>query len=126
MSPSAAASEPNWKQGPGGFGTASTPNSVVNTEWKTSDIWIRRSFELKDDQLSDLVLSVFHDEDAEIYINGQLAAKLKGYTTGYITVPVSQKALKALKPGPNTIAIHCNQTDGGQFIDAGIKQIVEK
>ena len=34
-----------WKEGPGGFGTAATPGSAVHTEWKSDDIWIRREID---------------------------------------------------------------------------------
>ncbi|MCF7958945.1 MAG: glycoside hydrolase family 2 [Phycisphaerae bacterium] len=116
----------NWKTGPAGFGTASTPNTTVRTEWKTSDIWTRRTFNLNDVSPENLVLTIFHDEDATVYINGHLAAKLTGFTTSYINVPISSDALKSLKRGKNTIAIHCKQTNGGQFIDAGISQVIEQ
>ncbi len=38
----------SWKEGEAGFGTAGTPGSIIGTEWKTSDIWLRREFEVKD------------------------------------------------------------------------------
>jgi len=56
-----------------------TPGAVVRTEWKTDDIWIRREFEISDDNLGEVLLTMHHDEDAEVYINGVLAAKVDGY-----------------------------------------------
>ena len=116
----------DWQMGQGGFGTEGTPGTIVRTEWKTSDIWIRRTFELDDSKLSRPQLSIHHDEDAEVYINGQLVAKLEGYTSSYARATLDKKAQSALKVGTNCIAIHCHQTGGGQYIDAGLVDVIEK
>jgi hypothetical protein len=115
-----------WTESEGGFGTKGTPGAIVRTEWKTADIWIRRSFELKEAPKGEVILRIHHDEDAEIYINGALAAKTVAYTTDYIEIPLTAASYKALKDGVNTIAIHCHQTIGGQYIDAGLLEVVEK
>ena len=116
----------SWKKGAGGFGTKSTPGSVVRTEWKTSDIWLRRTFELKDKKFGQPHLQIHHDEDAEIYINGVPAAKLKGYTSDYTTASISEKACEALKVGRKCLAVRCRQTSGGQYIDVGLADIIEQ
>jgi hypothetical protein len=108
-----------WKSGPGGFGTENTPGAIVRTNWKSSDIWIRREFDLKDVPANPLLI-MHHDEDAEVYINGELATKAPDYVGEYEEFDVSPKAKAALKAGKNTIAIHCHQTTGGQYIDAGM------
>jgi predicted amidohydrolase YtcJ len=115
-----------WKEGPGGFGTERTPGARVRTEWKTGDIWLRRSFELPDERLGDMYLLMHHDEDAEVYLNGVLATKVPGFTTDYGEAPIDEKARQALKPGKNTIAVHCRQTIGGQYIDVGLLEVKER
>ncbi len=112
-----------WKQGPGGFGTRSTPGVTVRTRWNTNTIWVRRTFMLENVP-DELMLYVHHDEDAEVYINGERAAVLSGYTTSYQPAAITTKALKTLSPGKNAIAIHCHQTAGGQYIDAGLVQVI--
>ncbi len=113
-----------WTTGPAGFGTSGTPGAVVRTTWKTENIWLRREFTLDTAQLSELLLYVHHDEDAEIYINGVLAASPRGYTTAYEELPISDEARQAIRKGRNIIAIHCRQTNGGQYIDAGMVRLV--
>lgn len=109
-----------WKEAPGGFGVAGTPGARANTVWETADIWLRREFVLEPGERAGLKLRVYHDEDALIYLNGVLAAKLTGHVVEYIEVEASVEALAALQPGRNTVAVHCRQTTGGQGIDVGI------
>jgi hypothetical protein len=115
-----------WKEGPAGFGTALTPGSVVRTEWKTADIWIRREFTLPDGTFPNLHLLVHHDEDVEVYVNGVLAAKAPGYITDYELLDISSAARATLKPGRHVLAAHCHQTTGGQYIDVGIAAVGER
>jgi hypothetical protein len=111
----------DWKSGPGGFGEPSTPGSVVRTEWKTQDIWLRRTVTIPPDvDLSKVRLSIHHDEDATIYINGVLAASVSGYTTDYRTARLT---VNPLRHGENVIAVHCQQTGGGQYIDVGVVEL---
>ncbi|HEY9173024.1 MAG TPA: glycoside hydrolase family 2, partial [Verrucomicrobiae bacterium] len=109
-----------WSEGPAGFGTPATPGIRVNTVWKTPDIWLRGSFTLASGEQRGLKLRVFHDEDAQIYLNGVLAVNLAGYSTGYVETDISPEARAALRPGRNIVAVHCHQTTGGQGIDVGI------
>ena len=114
-----------WKSGPAGFGTEETPGAKVRTTWNTSDIWLRMDFNIQTVPSEELGLLIHHDEDCEIYINGILAATLPGYTATYKPWPLGKKAGELLKTGRNVIAIHCHQTDGGQYIDAGLISIVK-
>jgi hypothetical protein len=110
----------SWTQGVAGFGTSETPYTVVRTEWKTSDIWLRREFMLDKVDIDTLQLHIYHDEDVEVYLNGVPAFNETGYIVGYIDMEINPEALATLKQGTNTMAIHCHQTMGGQYIDAGI------
>ncbi|HET7733355.1 MAG TPA: glycoside hydrolase family 2 TIM barrel-domain containing protein, partial [Paludibacter sp.] len=119
----------SWPSATGGFGTlVDANNKQIGTLWNTANIWIRKTFNLgnlSDLQIKNLRMSVFHDENTSIYINGVLAATLTGYSTDYINVEISQAAKAALVlNGTNTIAISCHQTIGGQFIDAGLSYTV--
>ena len=109
-----------WQSGVGGFGTEGTPGSVVNTTWDTNDIWLRREFVLDAPDLRGARIQIHHDEDAEVYLNGVLALQTTGYITGYEDVAPNTAALATLKTGTNTLAVHCHQTKGGQYIDVGI------
>ncbi|HEY0479428.1 MAG TPA: LamG-like jellyroll fold domain-containing protein, partial [Kofleriaceae bacterium] len=117
-----------WSTGSGGFGTSGTPGAVVRTTWSTSDIWLRRTFNpgsLTASQISNLVLRLHHDEGAEVFINGVQAAAVTGFTTGYGFTPMTTAGQNAVVVnGNNVLAVHCHQTTGGQYIDAGIFDLV--
>jgi hypothetical protein len=113
-----------WKKGPGGFGTKGSPGAAVRTEWKTPDIWLRREIDMPDAKFASLQFRVHHDEDVEVYVNGVLALKLKGFQGEYEEHPMTAAGKAALKPGKNLIAVHCLQTSGGQYVDVGIVDVI--
>ena len=115
-----------WKTGKSGFGTEGTPGAVVNTKWDTADIWLRREIEVTEDQIKDIDFLWHHDEAAQVYVNGVIAARSGQHTTGYVEQRMREEGRKALKPGKNVIAVHCQQTTGGQYIDVGLIRLVEK
>ena len=105
-----------WKSGPAPFGHG----YPVNTDWTTGNIWLRREVTLPADIPAKLAVLAKHDEDVQVYVNGVLAASATGYVGDYVSLPMSDAARAALKPGKNLIAVHCYQTVGGQVIDVGI------
>lgn len=112
-----------WKQGAAGFGKISQPDARVRTNWSTDEIWLRRHFTFEGvtpENVKDLRLRLFYDEDSEVYINGVLAFSITGYNTTYQLFDITDEAREALQlNGDNVIAIHTKQTSGGQYIDAG-------
>lgn len=117
----------SWKTGTAGFGTDDTPAAVVGTPWKSDEIWIRQEFimgDLSNIDMSKVKLRVHHDEDCEIYINGVKAASLPKWSSAYENIDISKEAKKTLiNNGKNVLAIHCRQTNGGQYIDAGLSYV---
>ncbi len=109
-----------WERGAAGFGTPGTPGAIIGTLWKTDDIWMRRHFTLGHDVPAHAKLEIHHDEDAEIYLNGVLAARAPGFITHYDLFDILPEAAGTLKAGANFIAVHCHQTTGGQNIDVGL------
>jgi hypothetical protein len=87
------------------------------------DICLRRAFFLDGQPSKPLKLIIHHDEDAQVYLNGVFAAKLTGYAVGYLVIDITPEAQAAVRQGQNLISIHCHQSTGGQFIDAGIVEV---
>jgi putative heme-binding domain-containing protein len=112
----------SWATGPGGFGTAGTPGAVIRTDWRSRDIWLRRSFDLATDPTpgAEVRLVIHHDEDAEVFVNGVEAVRTERWTQSYVDLPIVASAAATLRRGRNVIAIHCRQNSGGQCIDAGL------
>jgi tetratricopeptide (TPR) repeat protein len=96
----------------------------MRTEWKTSDIWLRRKFEWKPDPaVRSLMPRVIHDDGFELFVNGQLIVSREDFKTGYTFYPVDLRALGLLKSGTNTLAVHCHSTVGAQYIDLGLRGV---
>lgn len=111
-----------WTEGRSGFGAAGTPGAILGAEWATSDIWLRTRVRCERAPRL-LFLSIHHDEDVEVFVNGQPLFAEKGYTTAYREVTLPPEAAALFKPGENVIAVRCRQTRGGQYVDLGIRAL---
>jgi hypothetical protein len=109
-----------WRTGMGAFGNRHAPRARFNTEWTSSGIWLRRVFPLADAPSLPLYLYLRHDEDVEVYINGRRVLQRRGWVDNYISVPIEGLIDGLFVAGENTLAVHCRQTSGGQYIDVGI------
>jgi hypothetical protein len=110
-----------WRKGQAGFGTAHTPALQERTLWDTPAIWLRATVDLPKLASSDaLSLHLFHDEDVALFVNGKSLLRERGYVTSYRDIPLDESQKGLFRTGPNTIAVKCTQTGGGQGIDVGL------
>ncbi|MSR58290.1 MAG: DUF1553 domain-containing protein [Planctomycetaceae bacterium] len=114
-----------WQRGPAGFGVRGTPGAIIRTEWNSKDIWLRKRFRLEEVPAA-IALQLHHDDEAEVFLNGVLVHRAKGYTVDYQEVVVGLDEAPALVVGENVIAVHCLQTTGGQYIDVGLIEAPER
>ena len=112
-----------WEQSEAGFGTPNVAQRKVGTTWATADCWLRREFTIQEGQITAPRLRVLHDGEAEIYINGALAATLPGYRQDYGLFPLSTEARRALKPGRAVLAVHCRTNGPPDYIDVGLVDV---
>lgn len=110
----------SWKTGFGAFGEKPGWAQMIHTLWTTKDIWLRQEFKYDGKPFSEVMLVVHFDDASEIYINGLCIWKRTGWSDHYINFDVTKNVKTAIRPGNNTIAIHCWQDWGGQFIDAAL------
>ena len=95
----------------------------------TKTIWLRRHFTYAEhpERLLRVTAEMFHDEDAEIYLNGRLILSVPGYNTDWtsFTIPLDAFAA-AVKAGDNVLAVKVKQAVGGQYFDLGLSIDVAK
>ncbi|PWV47737.1 glutaminase domain-containing protein [Chitinophaga sp. S165] len=105
----------NWKSGQAPFGD---DDKNVKTLWKSDNIWIRRNFTVKNTaSINELLLKLNHDDNVEVYLNGNKIYETTGWTGSFKYLPVNKSLLKT---GENTIAIHLANTAGGRYLDFGL------
>jgi hypothetical protein len=109
-----------WKTGTAPFGDE---RAKKGTDWRTNNIWMRRTFTLSALPTEKLYLKLFHDDDVEVFINGQRVVNKRGWTDDYILLALKDGG--NLQAGENTLAIHCKNTAGGTFLDAGLTEEVK-
>ena len=109
----------SWKDGTGPIGDDKSKDKVI---WKTRDIWIRRSFPISNAAaITELILKVSHDDDAEVYLNGEPIYQKAGVTNDYGMIPIAAR----LKNGENLLAMHVVNTGGGSRADFGLAKVVK-
>jgi predicted alpha-1,2-mannosidase len=115
----------SWTEAPAGFGSRQR-NVKPRTPWRSDDIWLRRTFTFPETgNLGQLAVLMYHEEAAEVYINGVLAVNPPGYSQIYAPFPMTAEGRAALHPGQNVMAIHVHHAGfGGHFVDAGIVEVV--
>ena len=111
-----------WAAGRSGFGRAGTPGASIGTEWTTDEIWLRTRVRV-DAPPRFLFLSIHHDEDVEVFVNGQPLFSERGYSTRYREVALGPRAAALFRPGENVVAVRCRQTGGGQYVDLGLRAL---
>lgn len=107
----------NWQKGQAPFGNDA---AMVKTVWKSHDIWVRRSFTLNTIDGRPLFLKIQHDDNTEVYLNGEKIYEKTGWMHRFHYIPLSAEIAKKLRKGNNVLAIHVANTAGGQWLDAGI------
>ena len=112
-------SDESWKEGKAPFGSGWDNDAV--TEWKSKDIWVRKQFVLNESQLKQaandkLFLELRHDDDVEVFVNGELAYSCSNcYVNSIKQYELSAFIKSKLKKGRNLIALHC--TNSWLFVD---------
>ncbi|MDQ6902469.1 MAG: DUF4965 domain-containing protein [Bacteroidota bacterium] len=105
-----------WKSGKAPF---SDNKSVAGTQWKSKDLWVRRVFNLNKTDYNKLFLKLKHDDNIEVYLNGEEVYQHVGWIGKFEYIPLEDFKSKFIN-GKNVLAIHIANTAGGAFLDAGI------
>jgi hypothetical protein len=104
----------SWKTGKAPFAHNRSANG---TRWRTENLWVRRVFDVNTIPNGNAYLKIRHDDNIEVYLNGEKIYSLKGWIERFEYIPINKEKLKK---GKNVLAIHIANTAGGAFLDAGI------
>jgi hypothetical protein len=111
----------SWKKGNAPIGD--NP-SVSKTIWTSRHIWVRRTFSLDNANNDNMLLKLLHDDNAEVYLNGEKIYEYVGWLNKYSYFDLRQQIKKNLKNGKNVLAIHVENTGGGASLDIGLSEEV--
>jgi uncharacterized protein len=111
-----------WKTGQAVFGKGN--DKTATTPWTTSDIWLRREITLKE-AIEEPVLKIMHDDNYEVYVNGQLVFAEAGSSREYKYIRIEADKAGLFQQGKNLIAVYCHDKGGQKYIDVGIGKIAK-
>ncbi|HEY5392259.1 MAG TPA: DUF4965 domain-containing protein, partial [Hanamia sp.] len=104
----------DWKSGRAPF---TSDKKSEGTLWNSHDLWMRRTFNLTKTNFNKIFLKLNHDDNIEVYLNGEKVYEKTGWIHKFEFIPLDENKLKV---GKNVLAIHIENTAGGAFLDAGI------
>lgn len=104
----------DWKSGRAPF---TSDKKSEGTLWNSHDLWMRRTFNLTKTNFNKIFLKLNHDDNIEVYLNGEKVYEKTGWIHKFEYIPLDEKKLRT---GKNVLAIHIENTAGGAFLDAGI------
>lgn len=110
-----------WKREKAAFGSKGE-YPRVNSQWggNNTDIYVRRTFNVDDvDNFGDLYFVYSHDDDFDIYLNGEKLVGGGGWGLGF-KHKLTPEQKKLLKKGKNVIAAHVHNGSGGAYLDMGL------
>lgn len=107
----------SWKSGKAPF---SDDDSKAKTSWKSKNLWTRRTFDLNDKNFSKLFLKLRHDDNIQVYLNGEKIYDVSGWKHQYKYIAIEPAIIAKLKSKGNVLAIHIENTAGGSWLDAGL------
>jgi hypothetical protein len=110
-----------WQAGKGMFGSK---ESAAQTLWTSREIWVRRTVELSSLNIHQLRLLAKWDDDVDIWLNGKQIFTAGCCKSSYREETISVENNGLLKPGKNVLAIHCVNTGGPGYIDAGLYDMI--
>ncbi|HVZ26391.1 MAG TPA: DUF4965 domain-containing protein [Sediminibacterium sp.] len=110
-------SDAGWQTGEAPF---SNSKRKAKTPWRTKDIWIRRAFTLDQIPSKQLFLNLHHDDNVQVYLNGEEIYHCDCWNNKAELFPLSEAIKTKLHTGANILAIHCANTVGGSYLDAGL------
>jgi len=97
-----------------------TKSKAPYTAWKSRELWVRRLFNIDAAHAGKLFLKLKHDDDVEVFINGDQVYATKGVAGKYFYLPLTDAIVAKLKKNDNLLAIHVTNTGGEAWLDAGI------
>lgn len=113
-----------WSQGRGGFADQPDPRGRRPTLWKERYLFARTTFDNPLRKVRGGVLYLRHDDEAMVYLNGQLIGEFAGVKTERIEL--GEAALASLKKGRNVLAVLCINTGGAGILEVGVSLFPKK
>src|SRR3954466_2629226 len=113
----ASFNDSKWKTGAAPF---SDLKANAKTFWGSKDIWVRRAFVLNNVNVNKLFLKLHHDDNIEVYLNGEKVYTCECWNGKVENFPLEDAVKTKLKKGQNVLAMHCANTAGGAWLDAGL------